>query len=100
MREKHTLEVETIDQASTIQRLTEANNVLSSRSLAEGNKPMAIKAKLEAQLSEMRAKLLEAQNEADQLRSIESSQRIALLDELNSLQQENNQLREQLRNKK
>ncbi|GJJ07280.1 hypothetical protein Clacol_001480 [Clathrus columnatus] len=101
-KEKHDLEIETMDQNSTIQRLTEANNILSSRSfsLAEETGSLGIKAKLEAQVTEMRTKLQEAQNEVELLRSIESSQRVTLLDELNSLQQENNQLREQLRSRK
>lgn len=54
-------------------------------------------AELEAECQELKDSLADAQDEADDLRSRESKQRVALLDELNSLQQEAASLRTQLR---
>lgn len=88
----------------TLQNLTEANNKLSARALAfaeeAASAPNAMKSKLESQLSELKTKLEGAQDEIERMRLSESTQRVALLDELNSLQQENGKLRDQLRAKK
>ncbi len=53
--------------------------------------------KMEAQLNEVRRQLKEAQEDIDAMRNTEQSQRIALLDELNSMQMDNTKLRAQLR---
>jgi uncharacterized protein Yka (UPF0111/DUF47 family) len=50
-----------------------------------------------AQLTECRANLKEAQEELDAVRRSDQSQTEALLDELNSLQTDNGNLRAQLR---
>jgi outer membrane protein TolC len=58
------------------------------------------KKQLEAAKSDLAAKtkaLAAAEEEVDAMRSAEQGQRIALLDELNSMQTENGQLRAQLR---
>lgn len=97
--EKDDLSTKATEQALVIQRLT---NVLSGRDRVRVEEsPMATKASLLAKyFTEIQTKLQEAQDEVKQLRSVETSQRVALLDELNSLQQENNQLREQLRSQR
>lgn len=104
LQEKRDLETQGIEMGETLQNLTDANNKLSARALAFAEEaaaaPNALKTKLESQLSEVRTKLEEAQEEIERMRSSESSQRVALLDELNSLQQENGKLRDQLRTKK
>ncbi|KAF8528783.1 Up-regulated during septation-domain-containing protein [Hysterangium stoloniferum] len=103
IQEKRELETQAIEYTQTIENLTEANNKLSARALAFAEEaataPNALKAKLEAQLAEVGAKLKESQDEIDRIRSSESMQRVTLLDELNSLQQENGKLRDQLRKK-
>lgn len=89
------------EQAETCRQLTEANNTLSARTLTlaeeAASAPEKIKRQLEAQLAECKASLELAQDEIDAMRTSEQSQRIALLDELNSMQTENGSLRAQLR---
>jgi chromosome segregation ATPase len=100
-REKRELELETADQAETCRNLQDANNTLSARAraLAEevATAPEAMRIKMEAQLAEVRRQLKEAQEDVDAMRNAEQSQKIALLDELNSTQSENARLRDQLR---
>jgi hypothetical protein len=62
--------------------------------------PDKIKKQLDGQLAECRASLTRAEDELEAMRTSEQSQRIALLDELNSMQTENSQLRAQIRAKK
>ncbi|KAF5358960.1 hypothetical protein D9758_004907 [Tetrapyrgos nigripes] len=99
--EKSEIETQAAAQAETCLQLTDANNTLSGQVLTladEGAKAQdALKQQLEAQLSEVQKKLNLAQEEIDDMRSSESSQRIALLDELNTMQTENGQLRAQIR---
>ncbi|KAF9534120.1 Up-regulated during septation-domain-containing protein [Crepidotus variabilis] len=99
--DKHELEKLAADQAETCQQLTEANNTLSARTLTLAEEaaqaPEMIKKLLESQLAECKKSLESAQDELDAMRSSEQSQRIALLDELNSMQTENGNLRAQLR---
>lgn len=89
------------EQAETCQQLTEANNTLSAKILslaAEGvATPEVAKKQLERQLAECKSALDQAQGEVDAMRMSEQSQRVALLDELNSMQTENGNLRAQLR---
>lgn len=100
-KEKRELELQTADQAETCKNLQDANNTLSARALALAEEvstaPEAMRIKMEAQLTEVRRQLQEAQEDIDAMRSTEQSQRIALLDELNSMQSDNTKLREQLR---
>ena len=97
------LEVETLaaEQAETCRQLSEANDTLSARALAlaeeAASAPEMVKKQLEAQLSQCRASLKEAQNELDAIRNAEQTQQMALLDELNSMQTENSNLKAQLR---
>lgn len=103
LNEKRELEVQAIEQSNAVQNLTQANNRLSARALAiaeEVASTPTLKAKLESQVSDLRAQLEEAQDEITRMRSSESTQRVTLLNELNELQQENGKLRDQLRAKK
>jgi hypothetical protein len=95
------LELQIADRAETCKNLQDANNTLSARTLALAEEvataPEAMRIKMEAQLTEVRRQLKEAQEEVDAMRNAEQSQRIALLDELNIMQSENTKLRDQLR---
>ncbi|KAK7470289.1 hypothetical protein VKT23_001721 [Stygiomarasmius scandens] len=99
--EKSEIEMQAAEQAETCRQLTEANNTLSGKVLGladEGAKAQkALKSSLESQLAETQKQLALAQEEIDAMRSSEQSQRIALLDELNTMQTENGQLRAQIR---
>jgi len=100
-KEKRELELQTVDQAETCKNLQDANNTLSARALALAEEvataPEAMRIKMDAQLTEVRRQLKEAQEDIDAMRNAEQSQRIALLDELNIMQSENTKLRDQLR---
>ena len=102
--EKQEVEMLAAEQAETCRQLTEANNTLSARTLTlaeeAASAPEAVRKQLEAQLAECRVALEKAQDEVDAMRTSEQSQRIALLDELNTMQTENGVLRAQLRARK
>ncbi|KAF9037819.1 hypothetical protein BDZ89DRAFT_431752 [Hymenopellis radicata] len=97
------LEIENLaaEQAETCRQLTEANNTLSARTLTlaeeAASAPEMIKKQLEAQLAESRAALKEAQERLEAIATSEQNQKAILLDELNTMQTENGQLRAQLR---
>lgn len=102
--EKTEVEMLAAEQAETCRQLTEANNTLSARTLTlaeeAASAPEMVRKQLEGQLTECRAALERAQGEVDAMRASEQSQGIALLDELNSVQTENEALRAQLRARK
>ncbi|KAG6891308.1 hypothetical protein C0992_009189 [Termitomyces sp. T32_za158] len=102
--EKREVEILAAEQAETCAQLTEANNALSARTLTLAEEaasgPEKVRKQLEAQLSEARVALQNARDEVDAMRTSEQSQRIALLDELNTTQKENELLRAQLRARK
>ncbi|KAF7981709.1 hypothetical protein HWV62_32291 [Athelia sp. TMB] len=99
--EKHEIEVHTAAQADQLRQLTEANNSLSARTLAlaeeAASAPEKVRRELMAQLSQCQASLKDAQEELDAMRRSEQTQMQALLDELNTMQTENGNLRAQLR---
>ncbi|KAJ6515405.1 Up-regulated during septation-domain-containing protein [Mycena sanguinolenta] len=99
--EKREVEAGAAEQAATVAQLQEANNALSAKTLALAEEaaraPEAIRKPLEAQLAEARAALDTAQAEIERMNMSEQGQRMALLDELNTLQEENGKLRDQLR---
>ncbi|KAI6018279.1 Up-regulated during septation-domain-containing protein [Pisolithus marmoratus] len=99
--DKREIEMHAADQAETCRQLTEANNVLSAKTLALAQEaaaaPEAIRKQMEGQLSECREKLRKAEEEIHAMQTSEQTQRIALLDELNSMQTVNASLRAQLR---
>lgn len=104
--EAEKLELETLaaEQAETCAQLTDANNTLSARALAlaeeAASAPEMVKRQFDAQLSETKAALKAAQEDIDAMRNAEQSQSMALLDELNSMQTENGNLKAQLRSLK
>jgi uncharacterized phage infection (PIP) family protein YhgE len=102
--EKREVEMLAAEQAETCRQLAEANNTLSARALTlaeeAASAPEAVRKQLEGQLAECRSALGKAQEEVNAMRTSEQSQRVALLDELNSMQNENGVLRAQLRARK
>ncbi|KAG8748931.1 hypothetical protein FRC12_013708 [Ceratobasidium sp. 428] len=104
MEIKQQLEVDAARQAEVCAHLTEANATLSARALtlaeesANASAPVAAaRAKLEVEAAELKKKSDELEAELERVRGAEQSQRIALLDELNSMQTENTTLRNQIR---
>ncbi|KAF8214069.1 Up-regulated during septation-domain-containing protein [Mycena galopus ATCC 62051] len=99
--EKREVEAGAAEQAATVAQLQEANNALSAKTLALAEEaakaPDAIRKPLESQLAEARAALDTAQAEIERMNMSEQGQRMALLDELNTLQEENGKLRDQIR---
>ncbi|KAI6034595.1 Up-regulated during septation-domain-containing protein [Pisolithus microcarpus] len=99
--DKREIEIHAADQAETCRQLTEANNALSAKTLALAQEaaaaPEAVRKQLESQLSECNEKLRKAEEEIHAMQTSEQTQRIALLDELNSMQTVNASLRAQLR---
>jgi hypothetical protein len=99
--EKQQLEGYATEQGEMLRELTEANNSLSARTLTlaeeAANGADKVRKQLEAQLAECQSKLRAAQAELSAFQESEQTQRIALMDELNSVQTENDRLRVQLR---
>ncbi|KAH7887374.1 Up-regulated during septation-domain-containing protein [Phlebopus sp. FC_14] len=99
--EKRELEMHAADQAETCKQLTEVNNTLSAKTLTlaeeAASAPEKVRRQLEGQLAECKEALRKAQEEVDAMHASEQTQRIALLDELNSIQTDNANLRAQLR---
>ncbi|KAF9057851.1 Up-regulated during septation-domain-containing protein [Panaeolus papilionaceus] len=106
--ERRDLEERAAEQAEQCAQLTEANNTLSARTLTlaeeAAHAPEYMRRQMEVQLAEAKKQLDEtkkqlevALEEIDGMRNMEQSQRIALLDELNTMQTENASLRAQLR---
>lgn len=89
------------EQAETCRQLSEANNALSAKTLTLAEEaataPTAVRSQLEKQLADCKVELGRAKEDLDAMRSAEQSQNIALLDELNHMQGENENLRLQLR---
>lgn len=117
--EKRDVEMQAAEQAETCRQLTEANNALSAKTLtlaAEAastgdglRKQMDAKSEsmrremeerlrtLEGQLEQARKALAGAQEELASVQVAEQTQKIALLEELNSIQEENGKMKAQLR---
>lgn len=99
--EKRDIEKRATDAARTIRELTEANGTLTERTLTLAEEvasaPEKVRRELMGQLSECKASLQEAEETLDAMRKSEQNQTEALLDELNSMQTENGNLRAQLR---
>ncbi|KAI9064871.1 hypothetical protein FKP32DRAFT_1610980 [Trametes sanguinea] len=101
--EKLELETQAAEQAETCAQLTDANNTLSARvlKLAEegASASDAVRKRMEAELTECKSALEKAQEEIEAMRISQQTQQMALLEELNSVQTENTNLRAQLRKK-
>ncbi|KAI9000693.1 Up-regulated during septation-domain-containing protein [Trametes punicea] len=101
--EKLELETQAAEQAETCRQLTEANNSLSARVLKLAEEGVsasdAVRKRMEAELAECKSALSKAQEEIEAMRISQQTQQMALLEELNSVQTENTNLRAQLRKK-
>lgn len=92
--EKRDIEIHSASQAQICRQLSEANSALSAKA---SEAPEKVRQELTTQLTKCQASLEEAQGELDAIRKSEQNQIEALLEELNSMQTENGNLREQLR---
>lgn len=101
--EKRELEGQFAEQVETCRQLTAANSSLSAQSLSLADEiasaTNAVRKQMEAQLALVENKLAQANEEVDAMRMSEQTQRVALLEELNAAQTENETLRAQLRKK-
>lgn len=101
--EKQEVEGEFAEQAETCRQLTAANASLSAQSLSLADEitsaTNAVRKQMENQLALVESKLTQANEEIDTMRMSEQIQRVALLEELNAAQTENETLRAQLRKK-
>lgn len=101
--ERRELEQRAAEQAETCRQLTAANASLSAQSLSLADEitlaTNGIRKQMEVQLASVERKLVEANEEIDAMRMSEQTQRVALLEELNAAQTENEALRAQLRKK-
>ena len=84
-----------------LRELTETNNSLSARTLTlaeeAANGSNTARNELEARLAECQSRLRAALSELNSFQESEQMRGIALMNELNSVQTENDRLREQLR---
>lgn len=101
--EKRELEEQAAEQSETCRQLTAANNSLSTQSLSLADEitsaTNAVRKQMEVQLAQAGSKLAKANEEIEAMRMSEQTQRVALLEELNAAQTENDTLRAQLRKK-
>ena len=101
--ERRELEQRAAEQAETCRQLTAANASLSAQSLSLADEitlaTNGVRKQMEVQLALVERKLVEANEEIDAMRMSEQTQRVALLEELNAAQTENEALRAQLRKK-
>ena len=98
--EKLEIESHAAEQADTCAQLTEANKTLSARALSMAEEAAAatdtVRKQLEDQLAESNASLSSAREDIEDMRMSQQTQQMALLEELNSVQTENTNLRAQL----
>ena len=101
--ERRELEEQTAEQLETCRQLTAANASLSAQSLSFADEitsaTNAVRRQVEAQLAQVESRLAKANEEIEAMRMSEQTQRVALLEELNAAQTENENLRAQLRKK-
>ncbi|KAF9450966.1 hypothetical protein P691DRAFT_809166 [Macrolepiota fuliginosa MF-IS2] len=99
--EKHEIESLAAEQAETCRQLTESNNTLSAQTLTlaqeAASAPEMVKKQLEAQITELKKQLEKAEAEIEDMKVSQQSQRAALFEEMNSMHEENTNLRAQLR---
>ncbi|THH33529.1 hypothetical protein EUX98_g696 [Antrodiella citrinella] len=102
--EKMEIETQAAHQAETCAQLTDANNTLSARALTLAQDAASstdhIRRQLEGQLAEANASLQKAKAEIESVRQAQQTTQMAMMEELNSIQTENDNLRGQLRAKK
>jgi hypothetical protein len=95
--EKQEIEAQVAKQAETCRQLTQTNSSLSARAHTLAQEAAAAPALARKQLDQCQIDLQKAQEQIEAMRMSENDQRIALLDELNAAQTENDNLRTQLR---
>jgi chromosome segregation ATPase len=101
--EKQELEEQATELDEACRQLTAANASLSEQSLSLADEVTsaanAVRKQMEAQIAQVERKLADANEEIEAMRMSEQTQRVALLEELNAAQTENDNLRAQLRKK-
>lgn len=101
--ERQELEEQVAEQGETCRQLTAANASLSAQSLSLADEitlaTNAVRKQMETQISQAESKLAKANEEIEAMMMSEQTQRVALLEELNAAQTENESLRAQLRKK-
>ncbi len=95
--EKQQLEATVKPQREQIETLKAANDVLSARALSLAKEQESLRKSSMGDSGDLQEALKKAQEEIDSMRMSEQTQRVALLDELNSMQTENARLRDQVR---
>ncbi|XP_006456750.1 hypothetical protein AGABI2DRAFT_211843 [Agaricus bisporus var. bisporus H97] len=99
--EKHQIESLAAEQAEACRQLTDANNVLSARTLTlaeeAASAPGMVRRQLEVQTAELKKQLEKAEAEIEEMKSAAQTQRAALFEEMNTMNEENTNLRAQLR---
>ncbi|KAF5363355.1 hypothetical protein D9756_000267 [Leucocoprinus leucothites] len=99
--EKREIESLAAEQAETCKQLSEANDTLSARTLTlaeeAASAPEKVRKQLEGQISEFKNKLEKAEAEIEEMKTSGQMQRAALFDEMNTMNEENANLRAQLR---
>jgi chromosome segregation ATPase len=118
--EKRDIEAHAAEQAETCQQLTEVNNSLSAQTLSlaaeaatapeQGRRVRELETQIvelktqlvtcQADLETTRKELQQSRDESTAMRQMEQTQQSAMLEELNAMQNENNNLRAQLRSGK
>ena len=101
--EKRELEEQASEQAETCRQLTAANASLSAQSLSLADEitlaTNTVRKQMEVQIAQVESRLAKANEEIEAMMMSEQTQRVALLEELNAAQTENETLRAQLRKK-
>lgn len=89
------------EQAETCKQLSDANNTLSARTLTLAEEvtfaPEMVRKHLEGQISELKTALEKAEVEIEEMKTSGQVQRAALFEEMNTMHEENANLRAQLR---
>jgi hypothetical protein len=102
--EKRDVEALAADQAQEILQLTEVNTTLSAKTLSLAEEAAlagdSARKQMETQLAECKKALKNAEDEIEAIRTADQTQRIQVLEEMTTLQAENESLRAQLRNRK
>ncbi len=99
--EKREMEALAAEQGETCRQLSEANDTLSARTLTLADEAASasemIRKQLESQITELKKKLENAEAEIEEMQTTAQNQRAALFEEMNSMHEENSNLRGQLR---
>lgn len=101
MAEKREVESLAAEQAETCRQLSEANDTLSARTLTlaeeAASAPEMVRKQLESQITDLKKKLESAEADIEEMTTTAQNQRAALFEEMNTMHEENSNLRAQLR---